>query len=140
PTPGGTGNPLRDAERALRTMVEQRRAPHGLGIFLKAATIGDATEDVIVLEVPAGPGLERLSGESTVRVAVRDVMAELLGRTIELPVRPAGHSDPRGAGSAPEPSPRITPERVRTERLAALARGDEGIRAAIEGWDLELLD
>jgi DNA polymerase III subunit gamma/tau len=134
-----TANPVRDAERALRMLVEQKRAPHGLGIFLKAATIGDATEDQVVLEVPAGPGLERLSGEVTTRTAVQQVLAELLGRNLELVVRRAGHADPE-SHSAPAEPPRITPQRVRTERLAAISRGDPAIRAAVEGWDLELMD
>ncbi|HEX6309693.1 MAG TPA: DNA polymerase III subunit gamma/tau [Longimicrobiales bacterium] len=137
---GTSGNPLRDAERALRTMVDERRAPHGLGIFLKAATIGEATDELVVLELPAGPGLERLSGDATVRVAVRNVLAELLGHSFELTVRPAGYADPEAADARPEPPPRITPERVRLERLAALSREDPAIRAAVEAWDLELLD
>jgi DNA polymerase III subunit gamma/tau len=128
------------AEQALRTMIEERRAPHGLGIFLKAATVGDVTGDTVILEVPAGPGLERLSGESTARVAVRGIMGELLGRTIELTVRPAGHSDPDASDTDPESPRRITPERVRAERLAALSRDDPALRAAIRSWDLELLD
>src|SRR5690606_33396702 len=101
--------------------LEQRRAPHGLGIFLKAATIGEVSGSTVILEVPAGPGLERLSGESTARVAVRDVLSELLGHTIELNVRPAGYSDPDAGDVAPEPPRRITPERVKAERLAALS-------------------
>ncbi|HSK19881.1 MAG TPA: DNA polymerase III subunit gamma/tau [Longimicrobiales bacterium] len=131
---------LKDAERALRKMLEQRRAPHGLGIFLKAATIGEISGNQVVLEVPAGPGLERLSGESTSRVAVRDVLSELLGATIDLTVRPAGYADPDAGDSAPEPPRRITPERVKAERLAALSRDDPAFRAAIQSWDLELFD
>ena len=122
-------------------MLDQRRAPHGLGIFLKAATIGDVSGDSVALEVPAGPGLERLSGESTARVAVRDILSELLGRTIELVVRPAGYSDPdAGDIVAPEPPRRITPAGVKAERLAALSREDPAFRAAISGWDLDLVD
>ncbi|HSJ31059.1 MAG TPA: DNA polymerase III subunit gamma/tau [Longimicrobiales bacterium] len=131
---------VKEAERALRTMLEQRRAPHGLGIFLKAATIGEVSGNQVVLEVPAGPGLERLSGESTSRVAVRDIMSELLDATIELTVRPAGYADPDAGDSAPEPPRRITPERVKAERLAALSRDDPAFRAAIQSWDLELFD
>jgi DNA polymerase III subunit gamma/tau len=134
-----SANLLRDAERALLMLVAQKRAPHGLGIFLKAATIGDATEDRIVLEVPAGPGLERLSGEVTTRTAVQQILAEMLGRPIDLVVCAAGHSDP-GVAPAPVPPQRITPQRVRTERLNAIARDDPGIRAAVRDWDLELLD
>jgi DNA polymerase-3 subunit gamma/tau len=130
----------KDAERALRMMLEQRRAPHGLGIFLKAATIGEVSAGTVVLEVPAGPGLERLSGESTARVAVRKVLGELLGRTIELEVRPASYADPDAGDVTPEPPRRITPERVKAERLAALSRDDPAFRAAIQDWDLELLD
>jgi DNA polymerase-3 subunit gamma/tau len=144
PKPDDTPTPspisVREAERALRTMLDQRRAPHGLGIFLKAATIGDVTGDTVVLEVPAGPGLERLSGESTARVAVRDIMGGLLGRTIELTVRPAAYADPDAGDAVPEPPRRITPERVKAERLAALSREDPAFRAAIQSWDLELLD
>lgn len=135
-----TAHPVRDAERALRMLVEQKRAPHGLGIFLKAATIGDATDHQVVLEVPAGPGLERLSGEVTTRTAVQQVLAELLGRNFELVVRRAGHADPESQAAPAEPPPRITPQRVRTERLAAISRGDPAIRAAVESWDLELMD
>ena len=130
----------REAEHALRTMLEQRRAPHGIGIFLKAATIGEVTGADVVLEVPAGPGFERLSGESATRTAVRDIMAELLGCSIGLSIRAAGHSDPDAGDASPEPPRRITPEAVRAERLAAISRDDPAVRAAIQSWDLELID
>ncbi|HEX2167795.1 MAG TPA: DNA polymerase III subunit gamma/tau [Longimicrobiales bacterium] len=141
PTPNPTTIlTLRDAERALKTMLDHRRAPHGLGIFLKAATIGEVTGDTVVLEVPSGPGLEQLSGESTARVAVRTVMSELLGRSIELTIRPAGYADPEAGDAAPEPPRRITPAAVKADRLAALSRDDPAFRAAIESLDLELID
>jgi DNA polymerase-3 subunit gamma/tau len=130
----------REAEHALRTMLEQRRAPHGIGIFLKAATIGEVSGTDVVLEVPAGPGFERLSGESATRTAVRDIMAELLGCSIGLSIRAAGHSDPEAGDASPEPPPRITPEAVRAERLAAISRDDPAVRAAVQSWDLELID
>ena len=131
---------MKEAEHALRTMLAQRRAPHGIGIFLKAATIGAVTGTDVVLEVPAGPGFERLSGESATRTAVRDIMAELLGCSIGLSIRAAGHSDPDAGDASPEPPRRITPEAVRAERLAAITRDDPGVRAAVQSWDLELID
>jgi DNA polymerase III gamma/tau subunit len=130
----------REAEHALRTMLEQRRAPHGIGIFLKAATIGDVTGTEVVLEVPAGPGFERLSGESATRVAVRDIIAEILGRSIELSIRAAGHSDPDAGDASSEQPRRITPAAVRAERLATISRDDPAVRAAVRSWDLELID
>jgi DNA polymerase III subunit gamma/tau len=134
----GTGNPGRDAERAFRTMLEQGRAPHGLGIFLKAAHVAEADASTVLLEVPPGPGLERLSGDSPARAAVQQILSELLGHPIALSVRsvvPAQHQP--GADVAPL---RITPERVRIERLARIAKSDAGLKQAVERWDLELLD
>jgi DNA polymerase III subunit gamma/tau len=137
-----SGNPGRDAERALRTMLEQRRAPHGLGIFLKAAHVAEADRRTVVLEVPAGPGLERLTGaESAARRSVQEILGELLGRDVELVVRSAagapGAAHPAGRADAPV---RITPERVRTARLAKLSRQDPLLADAVRDWDLELLD
>ncbi|HSJ06117.1 MAG TPA: hypothetical protein VK936_05400, partial [Longimicrobiales bacterium] len=133
-----TGNPGRDAERALRAMVEQRRAPHGLGIFLKSAHVAEADAASVVIELPPGPGLEKLAGESTARAAVQKIMAELLGRPIELSVRSVPQAP---AGDRVDDVPaRITPARVRTEKLASIARRDAGLKEAVETWDLELMD
>jgi DNA polymerase III subunit gamma/tau len=133
-----TGNPGRDAEQAFRAMLQQGRAPHGLGIFLKAAHVAEADRDSVLLEVPAGPGLERLSGESAARREVEQVLSSLLGRPIALSVRsvaPVQHH----VGPA-EPPQRITPERVRLEKLARISGSDKGLKQAVEHWDLELLD
>jgi DNA polymerase III subunit gamma/tau len=133
-----TGNPGRDADRAFRAMLQQGRAPHGLGIFLKAAHVAEADRDTVLLEVPAGPGLERLSGESAARREVEQVLSSLLGRPIALSVRSVApahqHVGP------PEPPQRITPERVRLEKLARISGADKGLKQAVEHWDLELLD
>src|SRR5690606_17551862 len=133
-----SGNPQKDAERALRLMVDRRLAPHGLGIFLKAAWIEEATRDSITLEMPAGPGAERLSGESPARVEVSRLLGELLGRPVTLSGRTSG-ADRRDPPRATPPG-RSTPERVRKEKLAALAKGDAALKSAIETWDLELID
>jgi DNA polymerase III subunit gamma/tau len=137
-----SGNAGRDAERALRTMLEHRRAPHGLGIFLQAAHVAEADRRTIVLQVPAGPALERLTGaESVARRSVQEILGELLGREVELVVRSAaaapGAAHPPGRAEAPA---RITPERVRNERLAKLSRHDPLLADAVRDWDLELLD
>jgi DNA polymerase III subunit gamma/tau len=133
-----TGNPGRDAERALRVMVEQRRAPHGLGIFLKSAHVAEADAGSVVIELPPGPGLEKLTGESTARAAVQKIMAELLGRPIELSVRSVAQA--RSGDRTDDVPARITPARVRTEKLASMAGRDAGLKEAVERWDLELLD
>jgi hypothetical protein len=150
-------------------MLEQRRAPHGLGMFLRAAHVAEADRDNVLLELPSGPGLEKLSGESTARRSVQDTLSELLGRPIALSVRStaygpdgaagagqgadgpsdtsrpddgAGHAAPadRGRRGRPQPPQRITPEGVKAEKLARLTREDAGLDAAVRNWDLELLD
>jgi len=131
-----TGNPVRDAELALRAMLDEKRAPHGMGLFLKAAYIAEATESTIVLHMPDGPGLEKLSGETTERVAVQAALSEILGRSIDLRVS-GGAAAP---DTAREPVQRITPERVKTEKLASLTRDDAALSRAVTEWDLELID
>jgi hypothetical protein len=135
--PIDTGDMRADAEAALRTMLEQRRAPHGFGMFLKAARVADATTDAITLEMPESPGLERITSDMPVRVAIQNVLSELLGRRIELHVSAIGSSAGKGSARAPQ---RITPEAVRSEKLAALAGGDPTVKSAVELWDLEIAD
>jgi DNA polymerase III subunit gamma/tau len=137
PTVIDSGNPGRDAEVALRTMLDQGRAPHGLGIFLKAAHVAEADSASVLLHVPPGPGLEKLSGDAPARVAVERILSELLGRPIILSVRavvPVQHQ------AGPDAPSRITPEGVRNERLARISRSDAGLKEAVERWDLELSD
>jgi DNA polymerase III subunit gamma/tau len=166
PTPAApaAGTTQRTADDALRTLLEQRRAPHGLGIFLKAAWIVEDAGDEVVIEVPPGPGLERLSGASPARREVQDIMSELMGRPISLavrsgiagpmeaPPRRAAGDEGRGAGEgapsspppqasrAPRRSGRITPESVKAERLSRIARSDTTLEVAVRDWDLELMD
>ena len=104
-------------------------------MFLKTARVSHATIDDVMLELPEGPGLDRLTSEPALHVAVQDVLSELVGRRIQLHVR-AGKQDV-SAEAAPA---RITPERVRAEKLATLTRDDEALDVAVRDWDLELLD
>ena len=131
-------DPVRASEHALRLMLEQRRAPHGLGIFLNAARVAEATHASVVLEMAGGPGLERLVAEPVTRRAVQDVLSELLGRNIELTVRTA--SGGRQAADALEPPDRITPEQVRLQKLQALTRDHPALSAAVTEWDLEIME
>jgi DNA polymerase-3 subunit gamma/tau len=136
-------DPVRATEHALRTMLEQRRAPQGLGIFLNAARVAEATHGSVVLEMAGGPGLERMATGSVARSAVQDVLSELLGRRIELTVRsPAAARPAAEAATAdmPDMPERITPERVRLQKLQALTRDDAVLRAAVADWDLELME
>ncbi|MGD8277754.1 MAG: DNA polymerase III subunit gamma/tau [Gemmatimonadota bacterium] len=126
-----------DADAALRALVQHRRGlPHGLGILLSAASIRESEPGRLLLELPRGPGLERLSNDRDAHDALRNALAEELGRPVELALKGLGGSE----GAAPSPAGRLTPERVRTEQLARLSRAAPTLGRAVELLDLELLD
>jgi DNA polymerase III subunit gamma/tau len=107
--------------------------PAGLGPFLKAARVGEGAGDSLVLELPAGPALERLGAEPLLRQALEAGLARHAGRPIRLEVRRAGAADEPAA-------PRLTPEALKQEQLARLKREEPVLGRAVEEWDLELLD
>jgi DNA polymerase-3 subunit gamma/tau len=126
-----------DAETALRSLVQHRRGlPHGLGILLSAASIHETEPGTLRLELPRGPGLERLSTDRAAHDALEGGLGRELGRDVRLELRALGGSE----GSAPAPAARLTPERVRNEQLARMSRTAPILGRAVEMLDLELLD
>lgn len=129
PGRGGT------AEAALRALLATGEGvPSGLAIFLKAARITGETETEVMLGVPHGPALERLTSEPATLRVLQDALAGRLGRPIALRVRALG----KGAGA--EAPTRFTPEQVKADRLARLSREEPLLGRAVEAWELELLD
>ncbi|MGH7443760.1 MAG: DNA polymerase III subunit gamma/tau [Longimicrobiales bacterium] len=123
-----------DASAALRTLLQGRTGvPDGLGIFLKAAHAEEPAPGRVVLHVPAGPGLERLSGGSPAARALQHAFGDVLGRPVELIVEPT-------TGARASAAQRLTPEQVRADRLARLAGEQPLLARAVQEWDLELLD
>ena len=94
-----------------------------------AASGGDAIGRVIV-EMPAGPGLEILESQSNAVNALREAFSETMGQPVGLEIRAAGDSGPA----------RLTAEQLRDEQLRKLSDEEPGIGRAVEEWDLELLD
>ncbi len=126
-----------DADSALRALVQHRRGlPHGLGILLSAASIREPEPGRLLLELPRGPGLERLSTDRTAHDALRSALGQELGRPVELELKGLGD----GEGTGPAAAGRLTPERVRSEQLARLSRAAPALGRAVEMLDLELLD
>src|SRR5690606_1663708 len=124
-------------QAALETLIRERRGvPNGSAIFLKAARIHAARPDLLILEIPPGPGLEKLS-DAAARATLEKALRDELGGPLRLEVRaPGADTD----GSAPPRLERLTPERVKSSLLARLAREEPVLGTAIETWDLELLD
>jgi len=122
------------AEEAWSVLVDQGTAiPSGMRPFLKAATVSHSeSEGVVFIELPAGPGLERLEDPSALRT-LRTALGGLMSTEPEIVVRASG----AGAAARPE---RISPEAVRADRMKGLIKREPRLQHAVDELDLELLD
>jgi len=122
---------IETVEALLRRIADGADGIKGLKVFLRAARVAAVDGGHVVIELPAGPGLDRLTSDPALRQRLADRLAESLGRPVELDVR---------AAAEPTPADRLTPERVRDERLARLAREEPVLGKAVKEWELELRD
>ena len=124
-------------EAAFRNIVRNKvsQIPHGLAIFMKAGRVQEGEPGVVRLELPPGPGLERLSSEPATRRSIEALFAEELGRAITLDVRAIG--GPEKPRDAPQ---RFTVEGVKKDQLSRLASSDPTLKKAVDEWNLELMD
>jgi DNA polymerase-3 subunit gamma/tau len=127
--------PFSGQEALQRILQTGAGVPQGLGLFLKAARVVELETGRVVLEMPPGPGLERLSAEPATRRALEALFSEQLSRAIQLEVRGIG-----GSSSTPDPQARLTVEGVKRDQLARLASSEPTLKKAVEEWKLELLD
>jgi DNA polymerase-3 subunit gamma/tau len=107
--------------------------PSGMRPFLKAATVAHSdAEGVVVIELPAGPGLERLEDPSAHRT-LQKALGGLMMAEPEVVVRAMGEGTSRQRG-------RISPEAVRNDRMKGLIKREPLLQRAVDELDLELLD
>ena len=125
-------------QQALQAALQTRttQIPNGLAIFLRAARVSEPEPGHVVVELPAGPGLERLRAEPAAQRALESAISEQLGRSIALEPRAA----PAAGASAAEPAQRLTVERVRAEQLNRLTATEPTLKKAAEEWNLELME
>ena len=90
----------------------------------------------MTIEVPAGPASERLNADIAARNAIAKALSERLGRTVQLAIVTEGAS----AAEKTEAPRRLTPELVKSEKLARMAKEDPVLGQAVNEWNLELLD
>jgi hypothetical protein len=82
---------------------------------------------------PGSPALERLS-----QPAAKQAVEQALGRRLAGPVRLEVAT---GAASAIDPAQgRFTAESVRRDRLKRMMETEPVLAAAVQAWDLELVD
>lgn len=123
--------PLQAFQELLRTGDE---VPPGLGVFLKAADLVEEGERLII-ELPPGPGLERLATGGVEHRQLESVLSRRVGRPVTLEARVGG-----GGGEGGGPPRRLTPEQLRQDRLERMTREEPLLGRAVEEWDLEWLD
>ncbi|MGQ0815371.1 MAG: DNA polymerase III subunit gamma/tau [Gemmatimonadota bacterium] len=138
PAPATTPAPATDLESTWKELLESRTGlPQGLAIFLKVAQITEPEPGKILLDLPNGPGLERLSTDMPARVAIAKALSAKLGRTVTVDVKGVQTG---GNTQQPEAPRRLTPELVKAEKLARMAKEDPLLAKAVAEWNLELLD
>ena len=122
------------AADAWDLLVEQGTGvPSGMRPFLRAATVAHSeAEGVMVIELPAGPGLERLEDPSA-RRTLQKALGALMNAEPEVVVRASGDGTPQRSG-------RISPEAVRNDRMKGLIKREPLLQHAVDELDLELLD
>ena len=111
-----------------------------MAIFLKVASISEPELGNAVLAVPKGPALEKLSTDPNARATVERALSSKLGRPVTLDVRAEGVETPAAASGAKTAPKRFTPEQVKTDKLARMAKEEPVLGKAVEEWNLELLD
>ena len=127
-----------NAQAAWRDLLEARTTlPQGMGILLKTAKVSEASPGTVTIEVPSGPASERLNADFAARKAIAKALSERLGRTVQLEIVTAGASAAAEKAEAPR---RLTPELVKSEKLARMAKEDPVLGQAVNEWNLELLD
>jgi hypothetical protein len=126
------------AEDAWGLLVEKGAGvPSGMRPFLKAATVTHSVaEGVVVIELPAGPGLERLEDPSA-RRTLQKALGGLMNDEPEIVLRASGDGTIDGA---PPRRERISPEAVRKDRMKGLIKQEPRLQHAVDELDLELLD
>lgn len=120
--------------RAWNGMLQEGDGlPPGMGFMLRAAQIEAAGRTVRLTFPPGSPVVERLTQPAT-RHAVEQALAKRLGGAVTLDIATA-------TSSAVDPTlGRITAASARQDRLKRMMEGEPVLAAAVQAWDLELVD
>ncbi|MDE2654841.1 MAG: DNA polymerase III subunit gamma/tau [Gemmatimonadota bacterium] len=125
-----------DLAAAWHALLDDRERmktlPRGVSPFLRAAT-ARASDGVLVLELPAGPGEARLRQKPVLR-ALEEGLALHAGRdSAEISI--VGGTDEDGADGG-----RVTEDSVRRTRLRELVKRAPHLERAVDELELDLVD
>ncbi len=126
---------LVQVQRAWRALLDEGEGiPTGMKLVLRPAVLSLDGESTVWIGVPANsPILERMESPAARRV-LEEAMAKRLRRRVSL-----AFASTDGGGAPLEPQ-RLTAETVKRDRLRRLTGGDPLLAAAVEEWDLELIE
>src|SRR5690606_37839463 len=132
---GGEPLELGRVRAAWRSLLEEGEGiPAGTGLILRPARVTVTADDRIQVGVPPGsPVLDRLAKPGA-RRPLEAAMARRLGRAVRLEFTTIQDADGPATGS------RITAETARQDRLRRLVEEEPLLAAAVQEWDLELID
>jgi DNA polymerase III subunit gamma/tau len=122
--------------RAWKSLLDEgSRIPAGAGLMLRSANHFQVASggEIRVSLPPGSPLLERLA-EAPARRPMEEGLSERLGRKVTLTF--VGEEQP----SAQPAARRITAEGARQDRLRRLASEEPLLEAAVQEWDLELIE
>lgn len=115
-----------------RLLSGKEELPAGVALVLRTSKLVGVEEGVARIQVPEGPGLDRLREPDT-RAALAAVFTDAMGYAVSVEAAPMnGPEDPAGE--------RITPDSVREARVQALVEEDPKLGHAVETLDLELME
>lgn len=133
---GGDQSPIDGARlrRAWNGMLQEGDGlPAGMSFMLRAAQVSAEGRSVRLALAPGSPALERLS-DASARRRIEQALAKRLGGAVTLELA-------TGAAAAIDPAKgRITAESARQDRLRRLMDGEPVLAAAVQAWDLELVE
>jgi DNA polymerase-3 subunit gamma/tau len=135
PDPAAGPLDLRQLRHAWRAVLEEGEGvPGGMGLVLRAAQVAVQGEDTVRVDVAPGSALlERMESPAASR-PLEQALSHRLGRAVRVVFAAV-------SGGAAEPGAnRITAETARRDRLDRLTREEPLLAAAVQEWDLELID
>jgi DNA polymerase-3 subunit gamma/tau len=126
------GRAVSEAWRAV--MADPAAIPGALRMILRAVTrVAPGEGGQVRVEMPASSLSIPEVGSATTRRALEDALGRRLGRRVAVQYAAA-----EGAGTPG--SARITGESARRDRLQRMMEGEPVLAAAVQAWDLELVD
>lgn len=139
--PAERGGPLDASElgRAWASvMADADAVPPALRMVLRPARVspGDGG-DVVVAVSPATLGMDPVTSPAN-RRSLQDALGRQLGRRVNL--RYVASEAPAASGGGTSAPARITSESARRDRLERMMDGEPVLAAAVQAWDLELVD